>query len=148
MLCGSARHRPGEYMRERENSATGHIGFLEFINAPALPFARNPCNIDHEHILYSVLHAASTLKCALHPKDPASPTPPTHPRSTISSAGQAAIHSSHRSKPSNRAVPAEHLRAQQGHGISIACGERPHEHASPLTTSEARAPEIPFSGHS
>ena len=37
-------------MRERENSATGHIGFLEFINAAALPFARNPCNIDDEPI--------------------------------------------------------------------------------------------------
>ena len=77
----STRHRPGEYMRrERENSSTGHIGFLEFINAAALPFARKPCNIDNEPVFNILSFMRAPLFSVFHtdiPKISRLTNPPT-----------------------------------------------------------------------
>ena len=84
-----------------------------------------------------------------HQHLPSHPTIPIQPTSSTSpGAGQASL----RSEPLMRAVPAGHLGgcyvlAQPGRGISIACGTRARAHATPLTTSEARAPETSFFGH-
>ena len=103
---------------ERENSATGHIGFLEFINAAALPFAREPCNINGKAILASIASSVERVPCGYR-DPPAFPTHPLpiHPRpARPPGAGQTSL----RSEPLNRAVPAGYLRAQPWRGISIA----------------------------
>ena len=85
---------------ERENSATGHIGFLEFINAAALPLARNLCNIEAEPILYSILHAASLSSALsiLHPRDipPHQPTQDPRPARPAKQLFTKAIEAGHR----------------------------------------------------
>ena len=65
---------------ERENSATGHIGFLEFINAAALPFAREPCNINGKAILASIASSVERVHAATGIHPPSQPTryPSTH----------------------------------------------------------------------
>ena len=63
--------------RDRENSATGHIGFLEFINAAALPFA---CNINSKAILASIASSLEQVHGATGIHPPSQPTryPSTH----------------------------------------------------------------------
>ena len=62
---------------ECENSATGHIGFLEFINAAALPFA---CNINSKAILASIASSLEQVHGATGIHPPSQPTryPSTH----------------------------------------------------------------------
>ena len=82
------------HVRERENSATGHIGFLEFINAAALPFARNRCNINGRAILASIASSLELRSMRL-PGSTRLPTPPaTHPPHQLdqpAGAGQASL---------------------------------------------------------
>ena len=65
---------------ERENSAIGNIGFLEFINAAALPFARNPCNMIGKAILASIASSLEQVHGATGIHPPSQPTryPSTH----------------------------------------------------------------------
>ena len=133
---------------ERENSSTGHIVFFEYINAAALPFARKPCNIDDEPVLYILSFMWPPLFSVFHTTSLRFPASPTRPRPTTSSAGRAAPRSSHRSHPSKRAVPVEHLRAQHGRAISRLRGSRAHTRNSGLATGEASTPKTPDFGHS
>ena len=84
-----------------------------------------------------------------HQHLPSHPTIPIQPTSSTSpGAGQASLRSDQRAVDASRAggTPGRVL-AQPGRGISIACGTRARAHATPLTTSEARAPETSFFGH-
>ena len=113
---------------ERENSATGHIEFLDFINAAAFPFARNPCNmLGSPAFILSITHWIGSMRVP----GTTQPTLPIHPASSTSPrAGKASL----RSEPSKRAIeagraggtPASTTRA--GH---LACAWLARAHAQP-----------------
>ena len=93
------QHRPSDYAGMRsENSATGHIGFLEFINAAALPFARNPCNMIGTAILASIASSVERVHAATGIHPPSQPTryPSTHDQLDQPGSGQ--------NEPSQRAI--------------------------------------------
>ena len=104
-----------------QTSATGHINFLEFANCPSLCLQSMQYARRSDIIPLLKLQASSTRAgpCT-DPEDyPPSrlPTLPIHPTSSTSPrAGKTSL----RSEPLNRAVPADHLRAQPWRGISIA----------------------------
>ena len=113
---------------QRGISATGHIDFLEFINASALSFARKPCNM-----LGSPASIVAITRWIGSMRVPGTtqPTLPIHPASSTSPrAGKASL----RSEPSKRAIeagraggtPASTTRA--GH---LACAWLARAHAQP-----------------
>ena len=103
----------GEHMRTRKLGNRPYGIFRVYqrgctsLHAIRATFLHPSCNIHS-----SILHI---------PKISRLTNPPSHQRPTISLAGRAAFHSSHRNKSSNQAVPADHLRAQPWRGIILNC---------------------------
>ena len=134
---------------ERENSATGHIEFLDFINAAAFPFAHNPCNmLGSPAFILSITHWIGSMRVPGTTRLPNPPYPSTQPARPARERVKRAFAASHQSEPSKRAVPVEHLRAQHARAISRVRGSRAPMRNPGLTTGESSAPETPGAVHS
>ena len=156
-LCGTRKPTPHAAPKVRKRSTGEHMRTRKLGNRPYGIFRvyQRGCTSLHA-IRATFLHPSCNIHSSiLHiPKISRLTNPPSHQRPTISLAGRAAFHSSHRNKSSNQAVPADHLRAQPWRGISIARRARRvqrarrAQRATLLTTGEAHEPETAANGHS
>ena len=134
---------------ERGNSATGHIDFLEFINASALSFARKTMQHARQPRFYTCDHPLDWVHAGPGTtRLPNPPYPSTQPARPARERVKRAFAASHQSEPSKRAVPVEHLRAQHARAISRVRGSRAPMRNPGLTTGESSAPETPGTVHS
>ena len=115
---------------QRGISATGHIDFLEFINASALSFARKPCNmLGSPAFILSITHWIGSMRVPGTTRLPNPPYPSTQPARPARERVKRAFAASHQSEPSNRAVPVEPASTTRaGH---LACAWLARAHAQP-----------------